>query len=76
MQDIAIIMIIGFVLISLCYIIINQMLMVNAINKRLMYMAESALALLDKPLKLSDLPDINTKEEEFEYSFDPHNQEV
>ncbi len=44
LENIIILLSIGITLIALCYIIINQMLMLNQVNKRMFVLAEIMLA--------------------------------
>ena len=74
MNEIAFISVVGFVLVALCVIIINQMLMVSAINKRLVALAQDAICALGKDIDFSNVPDLKINEEEYD-SFDPHSIE-
>jgi hypothetical protein len=71
MSDLAIVVIVGIVFIALCFIIINQMLMVNAINKRLMSLTE--VVLIEFASLVPAEPELSKDETtESDYPFDPH----
>lgn len=72
MSDIAFIIIIGFVLVALCYTIINQMMLNNSVNKRLMALIEDTMAILGHQVSITDKTEEETEEEEH---FDPYEVE-
>lgn len=76
MNEFVFIIVIGMVLLALCIVILNQMLMTNAINKRLMLLNESLINEIKAgSIQFNDIePEI---EEELEDEpFDPHKHEV
>lgn len=71
MSGLAIVVIVGIVFIALCFVIINQMLMVNAINKRLMSLTE--VVLVEFASLVPAEPEIPKDETtESDHPFDPH----
>lgn len=76
MTDITFILVIGFVLLALCYVIINLMLSTNAINKRLMYLIEGMLVTQQQSEPM--LHHIDNVDEDLneDTTFDPYEFEV
>lgn len=74
MADIVFICIIGFVLVALCYVIINLMMLNNAVNKRLVNIIEGLLADHGRPLP--PYPELDGEEEEDNHGYDPYQVEV
>lgn len=74
MNDLAIVIIIGIVVVGLVYVIINQMMASNATNKRLMYIIEGVLPILPSKQGMSTEDEIDGAEGNED--FDPHNIEV
>lgn len=76
MYELIFVITIGIVLIAFCYVIINQMLLINSINKRLIALAEDAISSTDSGISFGELPRIEPEEDSEVHSFDPHDIEV
>ena len=75
MNEIVFIVVIGIVLVAFCYVIINQMLLINSVNKRLMLLVEDSLNMVSSSVTFDSISRENLPEEEEQY-FDPHDIEV
>lgn len=63
---------VGIVFFALCYIIINQMLMLNQVNKRLFIITEQSLNRVPSTSSIGEYDD----DLEDTSPYDPHNEEI
>lgn len=74
MADIVFICVIGFVLVALCYVIINLMMLNNSVNKRLVNIIEGLL--VDQGRPLPPYPELDEEDEYDNHGYDPYQVEV